>query len=80
MAYADDSQGIKLKESSALFHEDSESWFQNLPHIGNVRPYGLAVARAKAQLLKDCMDGPDSLSNVLSPTGETDQNGGVADG
>ena len=47
MAYADDGQGIKLKESSALFHEDSESWFQNLPHIGNVRPYGLAVARAK---------------------------------
>lgn len=80
MAYADDGQGIKLKESSALFHEDSESWFQNLPHIGNVRPYGLAVARAKAQLLKDCMDGPDSLSNVLFPTGETDQNGGVADG
>ena len=36
MAYADDGQGIKLKESSALFHEDSESWFQNLPHIGNV--------------------------------------------
>lgn len=28
MAYADDGQGIKLKESSALFHEDSESWFQ----------------------------------------------------
>lgn len=25
-------------------------------------------------------DDPDSLSNVLSPTGETDQNGGVADG
>ncbi len=25
-------------------------------------------------------DDPDSLSNVFSPLGETDQNGGAADG
>ena len=78
MDHSDESRDAIFKESSALIPEDS--WFQDLPHIGNVRPYGLAAARAKAQLLKDYMDGTDSSSLALSPSGEPDQNGGAADG
>ena len=78
MDHSDESRDAIFKESSALIPEDS--WFQDLPHIGNVRPYGLAAARAKAQLLKDYMDGTDSSSLALSPSGEPAQNGGAADG
>lgn len=78
MTHTDGSKETIFKESSALTPEDS--WFQNLPHIGNIRPYGLAAARAKAQLLKDFMDGTDSSFHALSPPGETDKKGGAADG
>lgn len=77
MDHSDESRDAIFKESSVLIPEDS--WFQDLPHIGNVRPYGLAAARAKAQLLKDYMDGTDSSSPALSPPGKTEKKG-VADG
>lgn len=78
MTYSDEGKETIFKESSTMIPKDS--WFQNLPHIENVRPYGLTATRAKTQLLKDYMDGTDNLSNVLSPSGETNQNGGEADG
>ena len=78
MDHSDECRENTLKESSALIPEDS--WFRDLPHIGNVRPYGLAAARAKAQLVKDYLDGTDSSSPALSPPGEPDQDGGAADG
>lgn len=78
MDHSDESRDAIFKESSALIPEDS--WFQDLPHIGNVRPYGLTAARAKAQLLKDYMDGTDSSSSALSPPGEMDKKVGAADG
>lgn len=78
MEHSDESKDAIFKESSDLIPEDS--WFQDLPHIGNVRPYGLAAARAKAQLLKDYMDRTDSSSPTLSPPGEMDKKVGAADG
>ena len=78
MAHIDESRENRLKESSALIPEDS--WFQDLPHIGNVRPYGMAADRAKAQLLKNYMDGTDSSSPAPFPLGESDKKVGAADG
>ena len=78
MDRSDENTEILFKNSSALIPEDS--WFQDLSHIGNVRPYGLAAARAEAQLLKDYMDETDSSSSALSTPGEPDQNGGAEDG
>lgn len=78
MAHTDASKETLSQGASALILEDS--WFQKLPHLGNVHPYGLAVARAKAQLLKDYMDGADRLSPALSPPGEMDKKVGAADG
>lgn len=78
MDRSDENKEILFKKSSVLIPEDS--WFQNLPHIGNVRPYGLAAARTKAQLLKDYMDETDSSSPALSTPGDPDQNGGAEDG
>lgn len=78
MAHTNESKKNIFKDSSVLIPENS--WFQDLPHIGNVRPYGLAAARAKAQLLKDYMDGTDSLSHAFSSPGKIEQNGGAADG
>ena len=74
----DESKDAIFKKSSVLISEDS--WFQDLPHIGNVRPYGLAAARAKAQLLKDYMDETDSSSPAHSPSGEPGQNRNAEDG
>lgn len=78
MDCSDENKEILFKKSSALIPEDF--WFQDLPHIGNVRPYGLAAARAKAQLLKDYMDEMDSSSPTHSPSGEPGQNGNAEDG
>lgn len=78
MDRSDKNKEILFKKSSALIPEDS--WFQDLPHIGNVRPYGLATARAKAQLLKDYMDETDSSLPALSTPVDSDQNGGAVDG
>lgn len=74
----DENKEILFKKSSALIPEGF--WFQDLPHIGNVRPYGLAAARAKAQLLKDYMNETDSSFPALSTPGDPDQNGGTEDG
>lgn len=76
MTYTDKSQENSFKESSDLFPEDSDSWFQNLPHLGIVHPYGMKTAMLKAQLL----DGADLSSPTLSVSGGEDQSGGVTDG
>lgn len=76
MTYTDKSQENSFKESSDLFPEDSDSWFQNLPHLGIVHPYGMNTSVLKAKLL----DGADLSSPTLSVSDGEDQNGGVAGG
>lgn len=77
MTYTDESQENSFKESSDLFPEDFDSWFQDLPHLGIIHPYGMKTAMLKAKLL----DGADLSSPTLSVSdGEEDKNGGVTDG
>ena len=76
MTYTDESHENSFKESSDLFPEDSNSWFQNLPHLDIVHPYGMKTAMLKAKLL----DGADLSSPTLAASGGADKDGGLTDG